>query len=587
MEQSRERRQSDRVTPSSPDIGILYSEGMGYTSGTMIVDDSRSLYVDILNRGTDGLMIKTSQPIEPQTSIHLSIFARDDKTWRHFKGTVIWMKPVAEKMESYLAGAAIQECVPNGQWPEPARLGKHIPSQEDYLFFRRTKLLKAVAREAVCPLLNALTYFKIGAGQRLMTQGSPGNSCYLIQSGICAVTVEKGGEFKTVARLRAGSIIGEMAILTGEPRSAHVDAETDMEVWQLTRDQFDRISDAYPELRNFLTTIVTEWFDSRKLTAQRTIGKYLITDILGQGAFAIVYRGTHNSLNMPVAIKMMRHDMAMETDFLVKFRDEARIIAQFNHENIIKVYDIEERYRTVFIIMEYLQGQPLKDIIDNMIRLTPRDVVKTTWHICKGLLYAHERGIVHQDIKPDNIYVLPDGSIKIVDFGLAAPCGTECAMSGTPFYMSPEQIECLPIDERTDIYALGITVFEMLTGRRPYPEDDHWAVMDMHVDVDIPDPAELVPDLPPALCSLVKKACARDPEMRYRQIGQVMADLRPLNAAFYLKEETARNCAKKTASFSIVYDEDQMPTLQLLLDEFGTKVLDSGMEMKLKARSGS
>jgi CRP-like cAMP-binding protein len=148
-----------------------------------------------------------------------------------------------------------------------------------------------------------------------------------------------------VARLQDGDIVGEMALITGEPRSAHVDTETDMQLWCLTKAQFDELSEAYPDLRSFLTDLVTQWFETRTVTAERKIAKYILTDIIGKGSYSIVYRGVHQALNMSVAIKMMKHDMAMENDFIKNFRNEAKTIAKFNHENIVKVYDIEERYQ--------------------------------------------------------------------------------------------------------------------------------------------------------------------------------------------------------------------------------------------------
>jgi serine/threonine protein kinase len=285
-----------------------------------------------------------------------------------------------------------------------------------------------------------------------------------------------------------------MAILTGEPRSAHVEAETDMEVWVLNKTLFENISKEDPELMEFLTEIVADRFAASRLTAERKIGKYIVTDIIGHGGSSVIYKGVHTSLNMPVAIKMLKHDLALRPEFLSRFWNEAKFIAQFNHKNIVKVYDIEELFRTTFIVMEYLEGMSLKYLIKNMPRIPLHDILNILIQVCSGLRYAHERGIVHQDIKPGNILILPGDEVKIVDFGLACPCGSEVIdFLGTPFYQAPEQIECIPLDERTDIYALGITTYEMVTGKRPYPEDNIGTLWNMHVNQDIPDPAKLVP----------------------------------------------------------------------------------------------
>ena len=200
------------------------------------------------------------------------------------------------------------------------------------------------------------------------------------------------------------------------------------------------------------------------------------------------------------------------------FKNEAKIIAKLNHENIVRVYDIEERYRTVFIIMERLTGTTLDVLLKSLYKLPSQRIVNYLIQICKGLHYAHQHGIVHQDIKPANIFILPDDKIKILDFGLACPVGSENFLTGTPFYMSPEQVQCLPVDQRSDIYSLGLVVYEMSTGKRPFEGRDQWRVMEMRANSEIPDPTAETPDLPKALRNFIFKACARDPSQRYQNI---------------------------------------------------------------------
>jgi serine/threonine protein kinase len=281
-----------------------------------------------------------------------------------------------------------------------------------------------------------------------------------------------------------------MAIFTGEPRRAHVDAETDMKLWSINRDQFDTMCETYPDLRGFLTDLITRRFSSERMTADRTIGKYVITEILGRGGYSNVYRGIHASLNMPVAIKMLNHDMAMDPDFSEKFRNEAKTIARLNHENIIKVYDIEELYRTIFIIMEYLEGVPLDYVLEKMERLPLR------------------RALDILDIKPGNIFIQPDNTTKIVDFGLAVRPGTvdDLCWPGSILYAPPEKIQGEPVDERSDIYSLGITTYEMVTGQRPFAENDPAKVMSLHVNKNVPDPRRLVPDLPEEMSDFILRA---------------------------------------------------------------------------------
>ena len=391
----------------------------------------------------------------------------------------------------------------------------------------RTKFLRFVSEDDDSPLFKDMTYQHIKAGQRFITQGQEGDAAYIIQRGSCQLIVEKNGELHPVDHRGEGDVVGVMAILTGEPRGAHVEAETDMEVWVLKREQFEHISKEQPGLFGFLSELVADRFDSRRPIADRTIGKYVATDIIGRGGFSIIYKGMHPGLNMPVAIKMMRHDLAMDADYLRNFQNEAKTIASLNHENIIKIYDIEERYRTVFIIMEFLEGESLDAMLGRLKTIPPALAVNLLIQICSGLQYAHQRGIIHRDINSSNVIIRRDDRLKILDFGLACPIGTKDFSSlGTIAYMAPEQIEGGPMDQRTDIYAVGITAFEMVVGNRPFSEDDAQALADMHLTRDIPDPAADAPDLPQDLQRFIIKACRRDPDCRYGDMDQVLADLR-------------------------------------------------------------
>jgi eukaryotic-like serine/threonine-protein kinase len=341
---------------------------------------------------------------------------------------------------------------------------------DDLEFLMKTQLLRATPDEAKKQLLSAMVRHSFRAGERFIHQSDAGDRFYLIQSGSCLVNILANGQWHPVARLKPGEIVGEMSVLTGENRSAHVDAETDMVAWALTREGFEEIGSEYPQLREFLTELATERLCSRKITAERSIGKYTINEVLAEGGWSIVYKGLHSFLNLPVAIKMLKHTMAIDAELFNKFQEEARIIAGLNHENIVRVYDIEHVFRTVFIIMEHLNGVTLRQILGKRFRLPVPRILRILQQVGAGLDYAHRQGIVHQDVKPGNIFVQNDDLVKIVDFGLACPIGG-CSddLPGTAFYMAPEQIEGEPVDPRTDVYSLGIVAFEMATGRRPFP----------------------------------------------------------------------------------------------------------------------
>ncbi|MBR9979425.1 MAG: protein kinase, partial [Desulfatitalea sp.] len=435
----------------------------------------------------------------------------------------------------------------------------------------RRKFLHFIDQPDRSPFFDKMVYKRVRAGERFVVQDAVEEQAYIIESGSCLVIVEKDGELYPVDHYGEGDIVGGLGILTGEPRRAHVEAETDMDLWILTRAQFDEITEKDPALLDFITELVADRLDSRRPTAYRTIGKYVTSDIIGRGAFSVVYKGFHQGLNMPVVIKMMRHDMALHPDFLASFYNEAKTIAALDHEHIVNVYDFEERYRTLFIIMEYLKGDTLKERIARLRVLTPKLATRYLTQICAALAYAHRHGIIHRDVNPSNIIVQPNDHVKVLDFGLSCPIGTEDFSNlGTAAYMAPEQIEGGPVDGRTDIYALGITAFEMVTGCRPFPEDDLKALLDLHLSQDVMDPRALVPDLPEALRTFIITAGRRDPEQRYQNMEAAMAALHPL-ARIPQVSVKARSSKKTLSAFSLRYTEDNRPAMERLMEKFSAE----------------
>jgi serine/threonine protein kinase len=285
---------------------------------------------------------------------------------------------------------------------------------------------------------------------------------------------------------------------------------------------------------------------------------------------------------MPVVIKMMRHDMASYPDFLDSFRNEAKTIAGLSHDHIVRVYDFEERYRTLFIIMEYLRGDSLKNMIRHLKTIPPKLAANFLIQICSALSYAHQHGIVHRDLNPSNIIVQPNDHVKILDFGLACPAGTEdFSNTGTAYYMAPEQIDGGPVDQRTDIYALGISAYEMVTGRRPFPEDNAKALLDMHLTRDVTDPGHIIPDIPDELRGFILKSARCDPDRRYQDMDQAMAVLRPLVQESRLPRNGLTIEKKKSTSLFLTYTDENQPALKRLVDGFKANARELGVVVKM------
>jgi tRNA A-37 threonylcarbamoyl transferase component Bud32 len=272
---------------------------------------------------------------------------------------------------------------------------------------------------------------------------------------------------------------------------------------------------------------------SRSLIGQ-TVGKYQVVENLGRGGMAEVYKAYQETLDRFVAIKVMHSFLADEQGFLGRFQREARAMAALNHPNIVGVYDFDVFEEMYYIVMEYVSGGTLKDLIEGMSgkeeSLSLSVSTRVILEVADALAYAHGRGMVHRDIKPGNIMLTEDGRAVLTDFGIAkilsGPTFTATgAMVGTPAYMSPEQGLGKPGDERSDLYALGVLFYQMATGRLPYDADTPLAVILKHVNEPVPTPTDLNDDIPTAIQGVIVKAMAKEPEDRYQSANEMIQDL--------------------------------------------------------------
>ncbi|WP_027367337.1 protein kinase domain-containing protein [Desulfocurvibacter africanus] len=529
--------------------------------------------VDVHNTSKNGALIELCTKVQPGTVFLFVFYDASIHRWMPHFARVAWSQPLDSGQ--YLVGLIFEhDC--RGRINVNQRAMEDCNRFGDLLFLLRSSLLEALPQNAFLRLINVLRKRVFEPGQKIIAQGEPGEFLFLIQEGTCNLLVEKEGQTLHIDHLHEGEVVGEVSLITDELQSSNVVAETRVTAWQLSRRRFEDLAASYPDLRDFLTEIVTRRLESWRVTADRTIGKYAIKRRIGKGGWSIVYEGVHSSLDMPVVIKMLKHDMAMNALFLNVFRREANVIAKFSHKNIVRVYDIEERFRTVFIIMEKLDGYPLDELLAKTGRLPFSRAADFLLQTCEGLAYAHERGVVHRDIKPANLFIQFDGQLKILDFGLACPPGTEdLSIAGTPHYAPPEQIEGNPADVRSDIYSLGITAYELVTGTRPFPEDDLARLMDLHTEQDIPDPAERISDIPPALRAFILGCGRRDPARRLQTATEAGKALK----SFFTGRPRDRR-SKEMLSLHLFYDEEQRHALNTLLEEFSGKARLLGVDLK-------
>jgi beta-lactam-binding protein with PASTA domain/serine/threonine protein kinase len=241
---------------------------------------------------------------------------------------------------------------------------------------------------------------------------------------------------------------------------------------------------------------------------------------------ATVYQATDIRLDRRVAVKTMHPGLAEDQDFVARFIREARSAARLSHPNVVAVYDQGTDADQVFLVMEYVHGQTLRDVLQDKGRLTPREAFGVLEPVLAALDAAHRAGIVHRDVKPENVLIAQDGRVKVADFGLAravAAATTTGVLIGTVAYLAPEQVERGLADTRSDVYAAGILLFELLTGAKPYSGDSAIQVAYQHVHRDVPPPSSVWPGLPAPLDALVGLATRRNPDQRPRDAAAFLA----------------------------------------------------------------
>lgn len=261
-------------------------------------------------------------------------------------------------------------------------------------------------------------------------------------------------------------------------------------------------------------------------------GRYELLEKIGDGGMAVVYKARCRLLNRFVALKILKPEFTKDAKFIENFRRESHAAASLSHPNIVSIYDVGREGNINYIVMELVEGMTLSDIIEKEAPMNYRQVIEVTKQIASGLAVAHKHGIIHRDIKPHNILINREGIAKIADFGIAKATGTTTIVSGTNetvmgsvHYFSPEQARGSYVDEKTDIYSLGIVMYEMLTGRVPFDGDNPVTVALMHINEEITPPSQLVEGIPPQLEKIVMKATDKYQTNRFKKAEDIIDEL--------------------------------------------------------------
>lgn len=267
-------------------------------------------------------------------------------------------------------------------------------------------------------------------------------------------------------------------------------------------------------------------------------GRYQLEALLGQGGMSAVYRATDPNLRRTVAIKLIHSHLAADPEFVRRFEGEAAAVARLRHPNIVQVYDFNHDDDVYYMVLEYVPGETLQDKLRTLNRdrrLLPLDqIMATSITLSEAVQYAHDQGMIHRDLKPANVMITPENEAVLMDFGIAKIVGGENltatgAMIGTVAYMSPEQIRGQRPDHRADIYALGVILFEITSGRRPFEGDSAPSTMMMHLTEPVPDLRQINQNIPLPLVQVIEKSLAKDPNQRYQTASELAAALRAID----------------------------------------------------------
>ncbi|MBO6133142.1 MAG: protein kinase [Lachnospiraceae bacterium] len=257
--------------------------------------------------------------------------------------------------------------------------------------------------------------------------------------------------------------------------------------------------------------------------------RYEIISKIGAGGMSDVYKAHDHKLNRYVAVKILKAEYSENTNFVAKFRTEAQSAAGLMHPNIVNVYDVGEDFGLYYIVMELVEGITLKHYIEKKLRLAVREAVSIAIQVSMGLLSAHDHHVIHRDVKPQNIIISTDGKVKVTDFGIARAASSNTITSnvmGSVHYTSPEQARGGYSDEKSDIYSLGIVLFEMLTGRVPFDGDTTVAIAIKQIQEPMPNPRDFVDDIPLSAEHIIYKCCEKNPDRRYSSMNELIADLK-------------------------------------------------------------
>jgi len=310
------------------------------------------------------------------------------------------------------------------------------------------------------------------------------------------------------------------------------------------------------------------------------LNRYELLEKIGEGGMGIVFKAKCHLLNRFVAVKILKAEFVNDKDFVDRFKREANSVASLSHPNIVNVHDVGEEDNVSFIVMEYINGKTLKQVIKEDVRLSFEKTIDIALQIARALECAHKHNIIHRDIKPDNILITEDNIVKITDFGIAKIVDSTTMTNsnkviGSVHYFSPEQAKGSSVDGRTDIYSLGIVMYEMVAGRVPYEAENSISVAVMHIQVLAIPPKEIIKDIPESINQVILKALEKEPSNRFQTATEMAEVLNEIKEDFNYRnrsQEATRLMAAVVTSdtrndFTTVMNQNSDPVKSIIKED--------------------
>jgi eukaryotic-like serine/threonine-protein kinase len=362
-------------------------------------------------------------------------------------------------------------------------------------------------------------------GDALMTQGDPAEGLLILLEGAARALLRgQDGEDRCIGRFTSGDVVGEMALVTREPRSATVIADSPIRALLVPTAAFDRLAVRHLELGMVLTQLVADRLgrDAHDGFGGKKVEGFRILRGIGRGGMSVVYRAQEESTGDLVALKMMSYRLIYDPDALARFHQEAEILQALDHENIAHLKRLFAAFNTYFLVMELCEGVDLQRLVRSRGRLAEAQVRPILGQLARALEYVHQRGLVHRDLKPGNVMITRHGDVKLTDFGLVVPVfdpadqattGVHTVM-GTPAFMAPEQLSGGPLDRRTDVYALGCLAYDLLTGHRLFRATSVFELARQKLTLQLPAAADIGEGISADLYAFLQGALRVRPDER-------------------------------------------------------------------------